>query len=278
MDKQTFVATDPIYVGFVGPAGSGKTSTARDIVPPSTIASYDDPNMFPRLIWDHHWLSLPLYEIHNIRTQTTGIDKENRILHGIHDIVTSVFMNTIPFNDMIELIYDLYSLPIDPSEDKPRSFLQQAGDLFVNAKKDCFAQYTKRKIHSLWSNVSTEYDRHDVETPWYIAIVSDIRFPHEAEVFHSQPNHLLINLTCDLETRNQRLLERDGVLLTSSQSTHRTENSIDSIPKEWYDIEIDTTVINQEYQAQLIKGFILNQNFYSDSMPLHLKEKYYAEG
>lgn len=267
MNKKTFVPTEPVYVGFVGAAGVGKTFTAKSIVPPLTMSEYGSPGEFPNIVWDHQWLSFPLYNIYTIRTETTGIDKENRILYGIHDIVSSVMMKHIPFDDMIELIYDLYSLPITNQEyEKPRTFLQQAGDLFVNANKECFARYTKYKIYSMWTSTCIEYERNDIDLPWYIAIVSDIRFLHEAELFHKQKNSILIKLEADGDMIKHRLLDRDETLLSVEQSKHRTENSFDSIPNEWYDLVLDTTHLTKQDQVQQVKEFILSQNYYAEEM------------
>lgn len=266
MNKKTFSLTEPIYVGFVGPAGSGKTFTAKSIVPPSTSSLYNDPGTFPNVIWDHQWMSLPLYSIYNARTQTIGIDVKNRILYTIHDIVNSVVMKQLSFDDMIELIYDLYSLPITNSEDeKPRTFLQQSGDLFLKNNLTCLAKYAKYKVYSMWQSACVEYDRNDLETPWYIGIISDVRQDHEAKMIHDQKNNLLIKFEADEKTIRQRLLDRDGILLSNSEASHRTEQGFDLIPNEWYDLVIDTTTMSREEQIKTVKDFILSHNFYQES-------------
>jgi dephospho-CoA kinase len=262
MNKKTFIPTEPVYVGFVGPAGSGKTFTAKSIVPPSTAALYGNPSMYPDIIWDHQWMSLPLYSVYNIRTTTIGSDAINRILYGLHDIVNSVTMKQLYFDDMIELIYDLYYLPITNAEDeKPRSFLQQAGDLFLKNNQLCLAKYAKYKIYSMWQSVCVEYDRNELELPWYIGIVSDVRQLHEAKLIHEQKNSLLIKFEADRETLEQRLLDRDGMTLSKEQSVHRTEQEFDSIPNEWYDLVLDTTSISKEEQVAIVKEFILSHNY-----------------
>ena len=265
MNKK-FTPTEPIYVGFVGPAGAGKTFTAKSIVPPSSAALYGDPKMFPSIIWDHQWMSLPLYSVYNARTQTLGVDRENRILYSIHEIVNSVTMKHLSFDNMIELIYDLYSLPITNSEDeKPRTFLQQAGDLFLKDNEMCLAKYAKYKIYSMWRSACVEYDRNDLELPWYIGVISDVRQPHEAKMIHDQRNNLLIKFKADKETLNERLLNRDGILLSDTESVHRTEAQVDLIPEDWYDLVIDTTILSKEEQVKAVKDFILSHNFDQES-------------
>lgn len=266
MNKKNFIPNEPIYIGFVGPAGSGKTFTAKSIVPPSTASLYGNPEMFPKVVWDHQWMSLPLYSVYNARTQTLGASREDRILYSIHDIVNSVTMKQLPFDEMIELIYDLYSLPITNQEDeKPRTFLQQAGDLFLKNNENCLAKYTRYKLYSTWLSTSVEYDRHDLEAPTFFGIISDVRQLHEARMIHELKNSLLIRFEADEDTIRERLMARDGFVLSNSESVHRTEKEIDIIPTDWYDLVVDTSSLTPEEQVKTVKEFILSHNFNEES-------------
>lgn len=259
MNKKNFIPDEPVYIGFVGPAGAGKTSTAKSIVPAASSALYGDPAMFPKIIWDHQWMSLPLYSVYYARTRTIGTSREDRILYSIHEIVNSVTMKQLPFDDMIELIYDLYTLPITNQEDeKPRTFLQQAGDLFLRNNQLCLAKHAKYKLYSMWQSTCYEYDRNNLENPWFFGIISDVRMKHEAEYIKSLRNHLLIRLEASPETTASRLLSRDGTTLTKEQIAHRTEAEVDLIPREWYDAIINTDQLTEAEQVKTVKEFILS--------------------
>jgi len=252
-----FSKTEPIYVGFVGQAGTGKTFTAKSIVPSSVSFFYHDP--LRDIVWDHQWLSLPLYEIYNIRTQTIGGDVKNRILYAIHEVVSSVLKNNVAYDDMIELVYDLYTLEITNREgEKPRTFLQKAGDLFLKNNLNCFINSSKYKIINAQHKINADYDLNEMEYPWFIGIISDVRQTHEAKVIHEQRNNLLIKFEASKEALQERLLKRDGISLSETEASHRTENEIDKIPYEWYDLVLDTSLLTKEEQVSIVKNFILS--------------------
>lgn len=264
MNKKSLTSTEPVYVGFVGPAGSGKTFTAKSIVPSVSAAFYGDPSLYPNVRWEHRWMSSPLYGIYAARTETIGEDKQSRIMHAIHDIVTSVMRNGIDFEEMLELIYDLYALPItNQPDEKPRTFLQQAGDLFLKQDQLCLVRYSKSKIYSAWMDACSEYDRYDLEAPWYVGIISDVRQVHEAKLIHDSKNSLLIKFEADPTIIQGRLLDRDGILLSETEASHRTEQGFDLIPNEWYDLVIDTTEMSKKEQVEQVKQFILSHNSYT---------------
>lgn len=261
-----YLSTDhPVYIGFTGEAGSGKTSTAKQIVPSIRNSLYGDlgkPKNHDEIdiYWDHFWLSAPLYEIHAVRTQIVGEDVKDRTLYALHRIADAVMMDSIPYDDLIELVYDTYSFPfLDPEGMKPRSFLQQVGDLYLGLNPDCFANHIKHKIFKAWQSITLEYERMDLHHPLYLAIISDVRKPNEAKMIKDRTQHCLIKFVADEDTRRERLYDRDGTVLTASQSAHPTETSIAKIPEEWYDAIVDTTKLTLEEQVETVKEIVLGK-------------------
>lgn len=96
----------PIVVGLAGPAGSGKTSTAEGIIK-SEGAMWSDTG---EVTWDHLYHAMPLYEYASIRLKTTGTDAKNRQLHMIHDLTQELLGARIGYDDMVELVYDIYAV------------------------------------------------------------------------------------------------------------------------------------------------------------------------
>lgn len=255
----------PLFVGFAGNAGSGKTETARAIVPASSFASYGDVDRnnqlgdaFPHTVWDHYWLSLPLYEMYEIRTKTIGVDQKDRILYALSDVVNEIMKKNIPFDDMIELVYSIYSFPIDSNEEKPRNFLTGVGDLCRNLHNECFIDYIKYKLLDLWRGHQVEYGRLNQDPPLYIPIVSDVRMLHEAQMILDQPNHLLLKFNVSEKVQAQRLTERDGQTISPEQLSHDTETSLNDIPEDWFDFIIDTDELTLEDQAKMVYTLIAN--------------------
>lgn len=253
-------SSNPIFIGFCGPAGSGKTSTAKSIVPASSFSFYGDianPNdPDGSIVWDHLWFAMPLYEIANYRLMTEGPESKDRIMYGIHDVLNSVMQRRIPYDDLIELVYDVYSMPCKVEGTKPRSFLQNVGSYCRNLYKDCFTDYIKYKIYNNYRNISIEFDRNDMDPPTYMAIISDVRMPNEAQMIKSQQNNILIKFTASKEVLNERLMNRDGLLLTSDQTNHESEKGVNEIPDEWFDIIIDTSDMTVEDQAKAVRDFM----------------------
>jgi dephospho-CoA kinase len=232
-----FSPDQPVFIGLCGPAGSGKTSTANRLIPPVTENTLGE---YPTNVWYHTWFAFPLYMMASAKRDIQGMDEKNRKLYAIHEVVNDLVMKRCSFDDMIELIYDIYAMPLD-NTDKPRSFLQNAGDLCRQRYEDCFADYVKYRILSNYRNIAKDYIAEDYDPPKYYALISDVRMPNEAKMIKQQENGILIKLTATPEILKERLYERDGVLLNPSQAEHNSENSFSQIPEDWFDAIIDTT-------------------------------------
>jgi hypothetical protein len=254
-----FSSSNPTYVGFCGPAGSGKTSTAKTIVPSSSFSFYGDvtkSDNYDSILWDHFWFAMPLYEISNYRLMTEGMNVKDRIMYGVHEVLNNVMQRRISYDDLIELVYDVYAAPCVVEGTKPRSFLQSVGSMCRNLYKDCFTDYIKYKVYNTYKTISAEYERIDMDTPPYLAIISDVRMPNEAAMIKAQSSNLLIKFTASEKILKDRLMDRDGILLTSSQSNHESEKGVNEIPDEWFDLILDTSDMTVEKQAQAVKNFM----------------------
>jgi hypothetical protein len=255
-DNMNSFDTDyPIFIGFSGPAGVGKTLTAKSLAGANTTYTYGDRNHLPDTLWHHFWFALPLYDMVDIKTRTKGVDQESRILYGLHDIVNDVMMKRMPYEDMVELVYDLYTMPCR-TDGKPREFLQNAGTLCRSFDPDCFAEYIRRRVISAWHADVYDYDIGDQAYPKHYNIISDVRMPNEAAMIHDQHNHLMIKFVASPEECARRLEERDGVSLTPKQAAHETENNYDAIPEDWFDFVIDTTGMSVEEQSKIVYNWI----------------------
>lgn len=234
----------PIIIGLSGEAGTGKTVSANAIVPEGVVTRTD------LYWWDHKFFAMPLYEIANIVRGVSGHKAEERIKYEVHNVLFDLFGKSplygLPDYDVLyEIVYDIIHVPINLDRDiKPRSFLQKVGTICRSVDKDCFAKWMIRSIKqdAAWA---AENDRQ------YICYVSDIRMSNEAEVISKEPNGLVIRLAASAETRNDRLLNRDGFLMTAEQASHESEQ-VNDIPKEFITHTLDTNSLTVIEQAQTV--------------------------
>jgi len=246
----------PIIIGLAGKAATGKTSVAEKIVPKGSISVASD-----KMAWDHIFFALPLYELANIRKNIEGINKKNRQLFSIHQAIFDIYggnaTGSIPsYEEFVSLVSQIYSMPIEPEGIKPRTFLQTAGDLCRSYDEDCFSKWAIDKAKKLFrSYVNTDLYE-ETESPMCV-IISDVRFLNEAETILKQPNGIVICYEASDQTRNERLLKRDGRLMTEEQSLHKSEKQIDLI-KEIADVIIHTDTLSIEEQVNKTVEFINN--------------------
>lgn len=247
---------EPVCVGFSGKAGSGKTETAKALIPQQTYV-YSDVEKFPETMWDHYWFSAPLYEMANIKMNIEGADTESRKLYLLHNVLNGLMAQRIPYEDLVELVYDIYAMPCVVEGMKPRTFLTHSSDIIkATGYVDCFSDYVKRRIRNDYIRIEHDAERNDQDVPWYIGIVSDVRYPREAEMVKSHQNSILIKFETSDEVREQRLLNRDGVLLTSTQRQHNSETGFDDIPDECYDYIINTDGLTLEEQMLRVRNIL----------------------
>jgi hypothetical protein len=246
----------PIVVAFAGNAGAGKTSTANAIVPPATVNFSDNR---PDIVWDHLFFAMPIYDMVVVKTMIEGYNVKDRMLFGLHDIVYDLLQRRCAYDDCIELVYDLFSLPcVAPEGDKPRTFMQTAGDLCRGLFEGCFADKAIRTINQRFAQTSSDYMRYEEDPPISFNIISDLRMVSELEVVKRQPNNVVIKFTADQEELDRRIIARSGQPLTEEQKNHKSEAELLSIPDDAYDIIVDTTTLTLRDQAAMVKEAIFN--------------------
>jgi len=229
VNNKKFYRDYPIILGLSGKAVTGKTSVAENIVPKAQLNKVLNNN----IAWDHIFFALPLYELASIRKNILGVRQQDRQLFGIHEIVYDIFgsnaLGSIPdYNDFIKLVKDIYNLPIEPEGIKPRSFLQKAGDLCRFYDESCFSKWGILKANRIARDYMKTEEFLDNDTPMCI-IISDVRFKNEAEAILKQPNGLVICYEASDHIRQERMMKRDGFLMSDEQMNHRSEQEIDLI-------------------------------------------------
>lgn len=246
--KKVFNPDLPIIIGFAGRAGSGKTSVAEHLVPKGSI----DTTLYG-MKWDHIFFALPLYELASIKRSIRGANEKNRKLYAIYDVLYEIYggspLGDFPdFSEMVNRVNKIYELQIEPEGIKPRTFLQTAGDLCRKDYDNCFAKWAINKCkknHSLYLKSFKE----DEQILPFAVIISDVRFVNEAEEILKQENGVVVCFDALEETLNERIMKRDGRLMSEEQKNHRSEKGIDII-KEMATVTIKTDLMSIEQQAK----------------------------
>lgn len=237
----------PIVLGFAGKAGSGKTSVAEHIVPKGSV----NVDKFG-IKWDHIFFALPLYDLASSKKNIMGANEKSRKLYAIHQTLYDLFggspiANVPSYDALVEMTHALYDMPIEPEGQKPRTFLQKAGDVCREFDQDCFTKWAIRKSNSIYRSYikgqlledeSMDYDP-DLSSKMAV-IISDVRFENEAKEILDHPNGVLVCFDASEETLNDRIIKRDGKPMTSEQKSHKSEQYIDSIK------DIATLIVNSD--------------------------------
>jgi len=247
LNMKNYDKNHPIILGLAGKAATGKTSVAEKIVPKGAISTSLD-----NLMWDHIFFALPLYELASIKRTVEGINKNSRQLFAIHETLYDLFGNTaigsIPnYPDFVDLVQEIHQMAIEPEGVKARTFLQKAGDLCRGHDADCFAKWAINKAKKIHRVYESQIQEEDQSSPTCI-IISDVRFYNEAKHILQQPNGIIVCYEASDKIRNDRMLQRDGKIMTPEQSSHVSEKQIDLI-KEVADAIIDTNNMSIEDQT-----------------------------
>ena len=152
------------------------------------------------------------------------------------------------YSDMIDRVNKIYELPIEPEGVKPRTFLQTAGDLCRKDYDNCFAKWAVNKSKKIYSNYIKSFKEDEQQLPLAV-IISDVRFVNEAEEILKHENGVVICFDASEETLNERILKRDGRLMSDEQKGHRSEKEIDLI-KEMATVVLKTDSMSIEEQAK----------------------------
>lgn len=243
----TLKSNNPIIIGLAGKAGSGKTSVAEQIVPKGSIEIIKENTK-----WDHIFYALPLYEMASIKKNTKGQKEESRKLFALHEVLYDVYggssLGNIPdYPNFVNLVNQINNLAIEPEGIKPRKFLQTAGDLCREHYPDCFSNWAISRAKKIYRE--TIRSSEDEDTKNVVVMVSDVRYLNEARGILEQPNGFIICFDATQETLNQRLLKRDGKLMSEDEMAHSSEKQIDYI-KNIASAIIDTNNLNLEQQTE----------------------------
>jgi dephospho-CoA kinase len=249
----------PTIIGLAGKALTGKTSVANTIVPKARIANDDED-----VVWDHIYFALPIYELASIKKNVIGNRSKIRQLYGIHDTVYDLFgkspiANVPDYDKMFAIVNEIYNLPILLDGSKPRSFLQKVGDICREHNPTCFSEWAINKSRSLYSDYLRDLQFEENPKPFAV-IISDVRFINEAEAIKNAPNGILVCYEASDSIREERMLKRDGSLMTEEQKNHLSELQIDQVAK-ISDIIINTNNLSIEEQASITKDFIKKEIF-----------------
>jgi dephospho-CoA kinase len=256
-----FKKEQPIIIGLAGKAGSGKTSVAEHLVPKGSI----DTSMYG-IKWDHIFYALPLYELASIKRSIKGFNENNRQLYAIHDVLFDLYggspIGIMPgYEDLVERTKSIYNLNIEPEGIKPRSFLQKAGDICREEYGDCFAKWGVVKAVKLYQSYYKSLSEDEEENPFAV-IISDVRFVNEAEKILNQPNGIVICFDAEQDTLNDRIMKRDGRLMSEEQKNHKSEQEMEMVKSiATHIIKTDNMTVEQQAQATLkTLGILKEQN------------------
>lgn len=241
------IKNNPIIIGLAGKAGSGKTSVAEQIVPKGAIEVITDG-----IKWDHIFYALPLYEMASIKKNTKGQRENSRKLFALHEVLFEVYgssaLGSVPdYPDFVNLVNTINNLAIEPEGIKPRKFLQNAGDLCRQFDSNCFASWAIAKSKKIYRDAIKSFE--DQEDKNVVVIISDVRYLNEAQSILEQPNGYVICFDATQETLNQRLMKRDGKLMSEDEMAHSSEKQIDYI-KNIASAIIDTNGLDLEQQTK----------------------------
>jgi len=258
---ENFKKEQPIIIGLAGKAGSGKTSVAEHLVPKGSI----ETSMYG-MKWDHIFYALPLYELSSIKRSIMGINEKNRQLYAIHDVLFDIYggspIGTMPgYEDLINRTKQIHSLDIEPEEYKPRSFLQKAGDICRDGFEDCFAKWGVSKSLKLYQSYYKSLSEDEQELPFAV-IISDVRFLNEAEKILNQPNGIVVCFDADQQTLDDRILKRDGRLMSDEQRNHKSEQEMEMVQRVATHTIHTSNMTVQEQALETLKaiGLLKEQN------------------
>lgn len=244
----------PIFVSLNGPAGVGKTTTAH-LLAPSRAQMLDH---MPPVTYFNQILAAPIYEMVTTKRLIEGPDKKDRILYELHNTLDTLMARHIAYDDLVELVYDVYAMDAGSKDDpKPRTFMQTVGDMCRAVYKDCFVDAVIRQARLDYNRLTLEYAEHENDPPLHFVIVSDTRYANEVERLRETGNFLLVRLEASPNTLNERLLDRDGVLMSPEELAHPTEQEWQTFPEDWFDLILNTDTLDLTEQALTVQEFLL---------------------
>lgn len=260
----------PIIIGLAGKALTGKTRTGNRFAPLGSSSGLDG------IFWTHEYFAHPLYRMAGIMQKVRGEYALDRKQYEIYEILADLF-NRNPlygaptWDVLVELTRHTSILPVPPEGEKARTFMQVVGSKCREIMPDCFVDTTIRLIKSQSrafyrdldlqeEMVLLDYQAKAVSSyagpKIFGSIISDVRYLNEAKKILAEPMGFLVKLTARNEVRQQRALQRDGIMLTDEQQNHESELGLNEIPDDWYNAIIDTSDLTLDEQFEAVRSAI----------------------
>lgn len=233
----------PIILGLAGLAGVGKTSVAKSLAPmtQSRLIAADPDEVDPTSIyWTKLALASPIYQMVTARQKIQGDGSFSRQSYQIHTILTELLGARIEYEELVELVYEIMSLPCD-LDGKPRSFMQSVGAMLREIDSDVYVKRLRHSIefeHRLY--LSDLDDEEDLSVPRNFGVViDDVRYENEIQWIIDQANGFVVRLDASDGVRKDRLENRDGFVISSDQAGHESEQ-VNTFNEELFYAIVDT--------------------------------------
>lgn len=237
-----------VVVGLAGKAGVGKTVTGDYLAPPIRTEGIADGDGFTQSVWwDHLWFSMPLKEIVTVKQTIEGVQAFDRLAYPIHQLLVDILggpaAGAPPYDELVKLVHEIVEARL-PRDGKPRAFLQWLGtDVCRQYSPDCFVRWMAAKVADVYRDWKIEHQN----TNNFGVVLSDVRFANETKWINNRG--ITVLLTCDERVRKERLLERDGTLMSEEEMSHASETGLDELK---FSYTLDTTDMSVREQAAAV--------------------------
>ncbi len=234
-------------IGIKGRAGSGKTTLGKNL-------ERKLQESFPgkdKLVPDHLYFALPLYELASVRKDIQGDKYRDRQMYAIHEIVVRLLGNSPLFgsplyDELVDIVKTIQKTPV--AGEKPRSFLFEVARLLREQNDFCFVGNMAETIRLRKKLFCGEDDADEVVH--FVPIISDFRYELEGQWLTQFRNFRLIELDVPFDILAQRALG-------SGDPTNYTEvYETESQHYDWDNIEADFVIDGSQTEDE-----ILNQAF-----------------
>lgn len=242
------------YIGLMGPAGSGKTTTANILAPAGMLPLGENITT----LYQHYTLAAPIYDIVGAKRNTEGRDSQSRIMYQLHDILYDLIGSSVDYDTLVETVYDVYAADAGTRDEaKPRTFMQWVGDVCRSHDADCFVDNMLRRARRDYTQTQRDLVEAGLDDDFLmLAFVSDVRRMNEIDKIKAQPRSILVRLEAPMDVLNDRIVDRDGRPMTADQWGHATEQEANQIDPALLDVVIDTSNVTPAQQANMVNDFI----------------------
>lgn len=245
-----------VLLGIKGPSYAGKNILSRMIVPSASTTSIDEEeknNKGHFFTWSSVPFTLPIKGLYRSLMSINGYYAKDRKLYAVHSELSVLFGNSPisgapPYDDLVELVYEVVDYKLDDSAKSQRDFMQWIGNRCRELRPDCFISSAKAQIvkdhHATVSEWLSGRDEGDPIPTAHIVVIPDGRLQAEGEFIHNYPHSYIVDLDLDEFSIKQRALELDATNLTPEQLKDSTETEVRYWPKEWIDHYVDVSYVD----------------------------------